>query len=140
MTEHNHAKTRTVWAVSSGSYSDYGVSYICATEELAKTLCLRINGTRRGGYDEAFVEEFTFVEELGDARTSTVYRVQVDSTGVETRRWTYQDVDAAGGPEPEDEVYDIAHGVMANSVRGYDVALKAARDKLASLKAREAGV
>lgn len=139
MSQPNQTKKKSVWAVSSGSYSDYGVSYICATEELANALCDRINALRK--YDESFVEEFAFVERLGDARISTIFRVQVDRNGTETRRWSYVDTDAAGGPEPDDEVNELGAGnVMASSVRGYDVALKAARDKLASLKAREAGV
>jgi hypothetical protein len=135
----NQTKNRTVWAVAVGEYSDYGVSYVCATKEIAEELCRRMNASRE--YDKAKVEEFIFVETLGDPRSSTMFRVEVDSGGTELRRWSYSADDPAGGPEPEDEVITWPPGrVQVGSVRGYDVALKAARDKLASLKAREAGI
>lgn len=52
----------SVWAVSSGSYSDYGVSCVFATEELANQYADRMNvGT---GFRDFFVEEFDFYDDL----------------------------------------------------------------------------
>lgn len=60
---------RPVWAVSSGEYSDYSVSLLFTTEELAEQHAERMNGQE--GYRGHFVEEFQLWDETPP--TYTVY-------------------------------------------------------------------
>lgn len=61
---------KTVWAVSRGSYSDYQVLYICDTEERATAVAAAYNAGLPNTYDEAYVEDFPFIN--GEFTAGTV--------------------------------------------------------------------
>ena len=132
---------KKIWAITSGEYSSYGIFCVCASREIAETVAARLNGSGRQEYD---VEEFDLLESDGEVSMAPVYRVHVDDQGRETNRWSYvryalgRDLvlDPEGG-EVMNSVYGKAVGV---SHRGYEEALKSARDVLTQAKARAAGL
>lgn len=51
---------KKIWTVSSGSYSDYGVDYICTDAHLAAQIVAKLDGS------QYFVEEKELVESIDD--------------------------------------------------------------------------
>lgn len=132
----------SVWLISSGEYSDYGVSAVCATQEIAEAVCARLNATaRRPNYYD--VEEREFITAADQVWTGRTYCVRVDATGAEVQRWDYETT-AWDGAMPPDEAtpstFPRNTAVEGRSGRNYDVALKAARDLLARQRAEAAGL
>ena len=136
---------KSIWLVESGSYSDYRVDYICATEEIANLLAERIN--KRRTYDQASVQKSGIIESLEETQERKFWRVVVNENG--------EDVTA----NKEPILYIISNvpnstawirtsrkgkqtigGADAYSDRSYEVALKAARDKLYQAKAELEGL
>ena len=120
---------KTIYGVTHGEYSSYCVSFLCATKAIAEAYVARNR--------EYEIEEFVLVDNLTEQLEMALYNVQVDREGTEVRRWStvlyVWQVDAedhAGG----------SNGAWGWSVRGYDAALKAARDYLGIHKAKEAGI
>jgi len=54
--------TDKMWALSSGSYSDYRVLCVCPSKKVAKQLAARYNADNRS-YDEVYVEQIAFVSD-----------------------------------------------------------------------------
>jgi hypothetical protein len=73
---------KTIWAVSSGEYSDYGVEAVFATKELAEEYVrIFIENTSRLSYgDDRRVEEFTYYDELPDWKVILVARQTIGAS------------------------------------------------------------
>ena len=131
--------TTTMWAVSSGSYSDYGVACVCANKAVAKAVAAKMGRD----YD---VEEFPFLLSVDGVYTEINYYVGVDEDGRELtgERCSYvSHVFTFTLPPSTEDVTLFKHGpfvAMGRSTRSYDHALKAARDKLGQIKAERAGI
>lgn|SRR3990167_2357557 len=128
----------SMWGVSSGSYSDYRVDCMCPSKELAEAVAEKM------GPDYS-AEEFPFITSLDDVFSRVHYKVVVDGEGREVvkERWSY--VEAGFTPLAEYVNQAMPHyyhkgQVTGLSVRGWDQALKAARDKLGQLKAEREGI
>lgn len=62
------------WAVSKGSYSDYGVLCICPDRETAERIARDVNADQHS-YGEAFVEQISF---LTESRTVQTYGLECE--------------------------------------------------------------
>lgn len=120
-------KKDKVYIVTDGSYSDYHIVAVFADEKLANEFA-----NAGGGGVEVYDVKTGMPEKV------THYSVEIDAEGNETRRWAYSEWDFE--KEPERAWKMGAPGYRAVSYRGYDVALKAARDKLAAHRAKKAGL
>jgi hypothetical protein len=121
----------TVWIVTQGEYSDYHIVGVFSTKEAAEALCARINA--KEDYDKAQVEEY----DVDNIAYGLKYIVRVTDTGEEIERYTVEGVNDTL-LERADKAWK--GGILGMSTRGYDAALKAARDGLAQLKAEGAGL
>lgn len=65
---------KTVYAASSGSYSDYKVTLLFTSKELAEAFCERENATKIN--DGVYVEEFQLWDELPDP-AEILWRISV---------------------------------------------------------------
>jgi hypothetical protein len=130
---------KTAYLISTGSYSDYHVEYVCATKDVAEEILERLN--RYEGRDEFRMEERRLLESSDELEAGIIYSVLVDKDGREVRRFSYA---WHGESEPQESTYRVKnwheYEVSATSPRGYDVALKAARDVLAEGKAEAEGL
>lgn len=82
----------TVWAVSSGQYSDYGVCAVFSTKEAAETYAARHNALmgRASKYDEYFVEDFPLNPEAPpEGKLSWTVYVRQNGDIQEARQNTY---------------------------------------------------
>lgn len=78
---------RIVYAVSSGSHSDYSVAVLFTTQELAEAFCTRENSKANRAHDDYSVEEFELRDELpGEAVTAWSTFAQVENGHVKYRR------------------------------------------------------
>ena len=139
MTDPNPTYTTKVYVVSSGEYSDYGVHFVCLDKKLAQACADALN-KEPGRYSKFEVEERQVIRSLDDLTPIRWYRVEIDLDGTERRRyhsdqrpWDQWWKDGEGGWAPAGFAYGVSN-------RGYDQALKAARDNAARHKARKAGV
>ncbi|UDL15452.1 hypothetical protein SEA_PEPE25_77 [Microbacterium phage Pepe25] len=89
------AEQKSAWAISSGDYSDYQVSAICESKEIAEAVAAKMNlleGKGPGYYGGYEVEEIPLVDE--SIHRVTVYRMHVeifDAGGTrEERHWGTQ--------------------------------------------------
>lgn len=73
-----------MWAVSSGSYSDYGVLFVCKSEEVAQAWADRLN--REPKYDPYFVEEFPVVTADTGRVSELRLAVEIANDGTEMQR------------------------------------------------------
>lgn len=139
---------KTVWVIDSGEYSDYHVDYLCSTKEIADLLAKRLNDKNR--YMEARVSEWDIIESLDEIQERQYWRAAVDKDGnvlpIDKDGNTMPKLDPEMmmvGDVPEPRVFThtttrgkiVIDGADAFSDRGYEVALKAARDKLYQAKA-----
>lgn len=140
---------RTVYTISEGSYSDYGVKFIFGDETLRDRLLTKLNLINDNEY---FGEEFQLIETEDDVVVQHTYYVFVDREGNETSRFgsssvysmSQQDLfdDAEGHTSDRDLAWAKINNwyVGGTSHRGYDQALKAARDRAGIRRAEEEGV
>lgn len=157
---------REIYAVSVGDYSDYQVLALFEqrkdAEEFVKHLrkfssskwmdtyeqtgnasveAGIVDDDDEGDYyiyaSDAYVEQKLIYGPGETPKPVAVYCVRVDRSGKETNRWLHQEW-------PWDVNYEYVYadhdGATACSTRGYDAALKAARDKLYARKARRKGL
>jgi len=135
---------KTIYVVTSGEYSDCSVHVICLTRELAETVAAKINAHTNHYDAEVTVEEKPLAESADDVHTVVYYIVEIDADGRELDRRTFDSWSCYESPI-ETRVGTPLYGpgaILARGVseRGYDVALKAARDALATHKAKLADV
>lgn len=125
---------KSVFLVVKGDYSEYSVMCVCPTREVAEAVAEKFNAGKEEWQSEAGVEEVNFLENPNEALRRTWYCVQIDEEGNERGRSMYNDWNF----NPKFSERAMPH--YAESTRGYDVALKAARDKLAEAKAKREGL
>ena len=125
-----------VYVVTEGEYSDYHIVAVFSDRESAQAL---VDVKDPNDYDKRQIEEYWL--NGGPVAQLTEYRVWVDKNGVETGRneTTKPDTKPDEVTEQSWNMGRYQGGAGAMSTRGYDVALKIARDKLAEQKARETG-
>lgn len=121
----------TVYVVTQGEYSDYRIVGVYSTKEAAEALCKKLN--TRKYHDEAQVEEYG----VDNIAYGSKYIVRVTDTGEEVERYTVEDVNDTLSERAEKA---WKGGILGMSTRGYDAALKVARDRLAQLKAEEGDI
>jgi hypothetical protein len=140
----------TVYAVSSGSYSDYGINHVFRTRELAEAFLARATAVR--GWQEYEIEEWELLDELprAEARYRAYATLMPDGTlgdisihgdlmsedRAETTKESESQLDAGTGPwAPRD---GTRLGVAGR--RTHDEAQKALYDLAARVKAERAGI
>ncbi|AYB70187.1 hypothetical protein SEA_ONEIAGILLIAN_77 [Microbacterium phage OneinaGillian] len=70
---------KTMWAISSGDYSDYRVTAVCESKEIAEAVAKKMNMLEgHKGYGEYGIEEMPVLDE-------SVHRVMVHHMNVEIR-------------------------------------------------------
>ena len=122
---------KEVYIVTEGCYSDYRIEAVFSDRAKADEFVEFRNLYEHGSYYQ--VETWPVDSaKCGDI----VYCVWVNRSG----ECVEQQTEVREHSEPEDYVHSRGGTIYAESTRGYDVALKIARDKLAEIKAREAGV
>lgn len=131
------AVARVVWAVSSGSYSDYRVHFACPDKKTAEALVKHLNGREK--YGEYGVEELPVYDAIEAVTPKHNFIVEVDIDGVEKNRyestfnpWEGEHHLTGWVPYPR-----FARGV---SDRSFEVALKSARDHAAKQRAKKARI
>lgn len=125
---------RTVFAVSSGSYSDYGVIAIFGTRAQAQAYIDQAEVSRYS--DPCFIEEFAFAPEGEEIKSRRYYVVRLKN-GVEHQRYSEESLKPLVSTAWRYSGGTWAYGY---STRSYAVAEKAARDKLTALELEEAGL
>jgi hypothetical protein len=126
-----------IYVVTAGQYSDYHICGVFSTEEQAEAF--RQQHAKANPRYDARIELYHLDAPEMDKEGVQLYVVHVDADGKITEMHTegseYRELGGAyawGLPGEEQAV--------ASSSRGFDVAAKIARDELAALKAREAGI
>jgi hypothetical protein len=121
-----------VWVVTSGQYSDYGIDCIFDSKEKADTY---VEFQRKYDRYTDVNEPFEMTLNKPDEQ-KVVYVVKINFSGEEIERYTLLQ------PTTYDNEYatDWQGEVTSFSSRGYDVALKIARDELMMLKAQREGL
>lgn len=115
-----------VYIVTSGQYSDYGIEAVFVDRDLAEQFAAKCDGT---------VQDWDILRQV--PKRIVISCVTIDADGSELHGWSYERWDHEG----ETEDAKVSGGlVIVRSYRGHDVALKAARDKLAQWKAEQAGL
>lgn len=77
---------KTMWAVSSGSYSDYRVHAVCDSEATAKTIVARANADANT-YERYEIEELAFIDDPTIKKAETLrLRVNIWDDGTETQQ------------------------------------------------------
>lgn len=95
---------KTMWVISSGSYSDYRVQAVCDSKETAETIVARANADRSGGYRSEYeVEELVYMDDPKVQKVETLrLSVTIWDDGTET-----QDTQAYDVEWPFDSLYGL---------------------------------
>lgn len=122
----------TVWTVWSGSYSDRGMAGVFSTKEKAEAYIQ----VAKHFYSELDDEPIEYVldEQLGEKERYCV-RIEKGSGNIMNPGWFFV-YDSGADVQEQDDCYEV----WVNFQYDYDRMIKAARDKLAEYKAREAGI
>lgn len=94
----------TIWGVSQGSYSDYGVVAIFATKDLAEEYARIQNENSTSSYDQYEVEEFAFIESLPEHRIVLTVHGRLGAAAYGPREDTAVDWD---GNAPDCQVHEF---------------------------------
>jgi len=140
-----------IYAISHGSYSDYGVDFLFLDEPLRDRVLARLTRIRSGGLNDFYAQEFTLVEDENEVPSVDYYYVTVDRDGNEVDRigWTMTrnaeevDQDVVEDYSKDDKYhskYYPNYYVRGFSTKSFDHALKAARDRAAQRRAGEEGI
>lgn len=141
------SKPGTIYLITQGTYSDYRVVAACLDKKTAESVrkkLIRMGGGPFHSYND--VEAIPLVHGPDEVLVCTTYYVRVDEEGQEIERWQwsersigpYRDFTRTEDVKPTPVAPRQA--VVGMSTRGYKAALKAARDRLAQLKAEREGV
>lgn len=76
---------KSAWAVSSGEYSDYSVSAIFATKELAEQAAAEANGEKKRSYVMYEVQEFPYFDRPARMRIRYTHSLMSDGTSTERK-------------------------------------------------------
>lgn len=128
---------KTLYAVTSGDYSDYRVHLMTESHELALQCVEKLTRTDKYSYANTYdIQEMPLVESLNDMKRRTEYWVTIDDNGNEK----HSGVELKYLWEIEETRPDDGYRLHAKSTRSAAAALKAARDRLARYKAEQAGI
>lgn len=132
------AVLHSVWLIED---ADGVVSAACPDEKTAKMVRDRLAKAvrERLGHTPRYLPplEVPFVATPEDVCVQQVFYVAIDEQGEPEERWAYTEVTSRGWPDRAWKGLDPTQ-VIGCSTRGYDAALKAARDYLARIKAQQA--
>lgn len=130
-----------VYAVTHGEYSSYTVDYICASEAVAERVAERLNALDRGEWADKFdVEEFNYITDPeADLPLEVRYTVWIDMNGNEADRYS-EGVYGEDALAKDETLYVDNLRCKGESNKGFEHALKIARDHLAQEKAKKAGL
>lgn len=125
--------SRTIYFVSSGEYSDYGVDAVAETKELAEAAVAAGVGYR--------VEEGTLLTSTDDIVKKHVFQATVDAQGTVKNLYEYDEF-AWKGFKREARLQRFGErvfGCVASSDRSFEHAIQMARDLLTAYQAEQAG-
>jgi len=140
----------TVYAISSGSYSDYGINYVFRTRDLAEAFLAREEGI--SGWHEYVIEEWELLDELPvrTARYNSYADLEADGTltNISIEGHTLDETSATADKERESVTASgpwapTRRGVIRLGVAGRrsrEEAEKALQDLAARVKAERAGI
>lgn len=131
------AEPRKVWAVSSGSYSDYTVEFICETEEMAQAFVRAI--ADRDRYGEYYVEPMELYPESSDPqpRIRFVAQGELGSMDIEVREYTGSYGHYGKRPKMRQQLVMGREGETIAAEGGdREACVKAVKDRLAAHIAR----
>ncbi len=103
----------TVWAVSRGRWSDYGVVAIFSTREKAERF-LPVAADGRSSYDEAFIEEFAldpFIIEAREGWRMWTIRMEKDGDVLETWKASVSSEDIISGRR---HIFDLSGNLVVS--------------------------
>ena len=122
-----------VYIVTVGEYSDYRIAAVFDKEEKARKYCDKNNGNYFGEYR---VEVYPLNNpDTAKNKPITAVKINTDGEVIESIEDTYWHTGYTSGYDTEK-----IECVWGNSTRGYDVALKVARDKLNRIQAEKEGL
>ena len=128
-----------VYGISAGEYSDYRMLAVCPDWETALALYRRVFQYPMNYMSSLRIEPVQCVRILEDVQPVAAYEVAVDDVGVEKLEWRRLFYEYPWEFSGDDSGWITGWGARARSYRGYDVALKVARDRLAEARALKAG-
>lgn len=124
-----------VWLITSGSYSDYSIDFVFATQALADEF---IATCESAGWHDFDIEERDLLDEL--PTRAVRYDVHVVDDDEPTVRSTVMWDDAVQFAEQGHAWCYQGRWVATGCARHQDVAVKVAQDALAEARARAAGI
>lgn len=128
--------TDTMWAISSGSYSDYSVYALVASKEAAERIVEQLNEGHRSSYDEYFVEDFPVITGV---RREFVLRMEY--RGGTDREWTTSHwLFAESEAEQPVKVEHAWHGGFVVTGTDYDRVRKVYSERRAEYRANQEGL
>lgn len=122
----------TVWTVWSGSYSDRGMDGIFSTKEKAEEY-IAVAKHFDSDLDDEPIEYV--LDKPENVTERQCIRFSKDTGDIMEARWFFV-YDSGADVQEQDDCYEV----FVNFQYNFDRMVKAARDKLAEYKAREAGV
>lgn len=128
-------ENKKVYVVTSGEYSDYGIEAIFDNQEEAqKYIDLHRKYNKYCRLNDLEEYELNSIS----PKVKPVFVVKIDWNG----NVICQETDSTEDIDQKDDVciYEYCKEIRAESIRGFDVALKIARDKLGMIKARKEGL
>ena len=146
-----------VWLIESGSYSDYGVFAVCATEEEAQRVVAKLNAAAGNDWEDWYYSSrhvvtaddliagwmadsgFPWTKEEGhdfDAPPGTLAR-RVYGSGLMLRQ---EEAEFAANPHAWKDADGRTYGVRVNGASSPEKAEKIARDALMKARAEELGL
>ncbi len=133
-------EVKEIWGITTGSYSDYRILFLCKSEELADRVVKENPYEKTEWEDVIEKEKFTVIESMDEIIKETVYEVQVDPDGNEIERNESINVIING----EDSEYNkntcqqwimpVNHTSFCKSTISYDDALVRVRAMLDGLR------
>lgn len=135
-------KKRTVYVVTSGEYSGYGINCVFSREKDAEAYCAKRNGTS----DSYQVEPYD-LDRPGDIamarKGKTFYRVTIEGKRYGREGYPYVSAMALLPDDPiinEDKLSNLGDFATYVDAKDKETAIKVAQDRLAEHKARLAGI
>ena len=135
-------RSQQVYIVTSGSYSSYDICEVFTTRRLAREYLKRRQP--HNPWSEFRIETWPLNSAKVDPVIDWTVWVDKDGNEVDSQSWVHWECPGKDSSRritsPPMHAQRSTAAVEASSARGHDVALKIARDKLAQIKAKEAGV
>ena len=141
--------SKSIWAVTRGSYSDYRVLCICEDKATATNFANNYNSRRVEYIDEAEVEEFKYYPKDSQPKRITTYRSEAklydDRHVTDVKYWnytewefeTYCDIPPAKRPNVEycrAPIFNNKGGFLRISCQDKESVAKATTERIAAFK------